>query len=174
MKDTINAQLQFSPLYLLTFLSSYYHKKNPFTPIFNKSNITYSLKMEVMLELFFSILFPYFFKDLLPPFQIKYFLNTISFFPILLPTHPASRFNFNVLQSEDRREPLLDSEIFTLSLEWKLIFLPILNFLPQLLLWGIRSEYVWCHLESTLTKVWQIFSQSPSSQHILKMLTQEN
>lgn len=118
MRDTINAQLQFSPLYFLIFLAAITNsqKKSPFTTTFNKSNTTYSLKMKVMLELFFPIIFPYFFKDLLPPFQIKYFLNTTSFFPILLPTHPTSTFNFSVLQSEDIRRPLLDSEIFTFSL----------------------------------------------------------
>lgn len=79
--------------------------------------------MKVMLELFFSVLFHYFFMDLLPPFQIKYFLNT-TFFAILLPAYPASRFNFSVLQSEDMSRPLLDSEIFTFSFHWKLKFLP--------------------------------------------------
>lgn len=116
MKDTINAQLQFSPLYLLIFFCHFYQfTKYSFITIFNKSNTRYSLKMKVMLEFFFSILFPYFFMDLLPPFQIKYFLNTIFYSPILLPTYPASRFNFSVLQSEDMRRPLLDSEIFTFS-----------------------------------------------------------
>lgn len=125
MKDTINAQLQFSPLYLLVFFSHFYQfTKYSFITIFNKLNTRYSLKMKVMLEFFFSILFPYFFMDLLPPFQIKYFLNTTFYSPILLPTYPASRFNFSVLQSEDMRRPLLDSEIFTFSFQWKLIFLP--------------------------------------------------
>lgn len=125
MKDNINAQLQFSPLHLMIFFSSFYQltKKNSFTTIFNKSNTTYSLKIEVMLELFFCFI-PLLLRGFAATFPHKIFPQYCFFSPILLPAHPACRFNFSVLQSEDTSRPLLDSKIFTFSFHWKLIFLP--------------------------------------------------